>query len=227
MSSPAKVHSSDAIEAVRRAMMLFVEQVSDALTELSAEMRRMQEWLEHDRPRHWKMQLKKANDLVHEAQQALHRCLMFPIAKERPSCTEERMALKKAKARLEYCDQKTERVRYWQKTMRHELFESEGRMSQLLRLVEVDVPQAIGVLNKILRNLEEYHAIRAKDPKASYDDVAMARAVFDEPEAEDEASNSATKDGEAAGAEGTSAAGRTSEGVPVKSANTIQPSESA
>jgi hypothetical protein len=223
MSSPAKVHSSEAIEAVQRAMMLFVEQVSDALTELSAEMRRMQEWLEHDRPRHWKMQLKRANDMVHEAQQALHRCLMFPIAKERPSCTEERMALKKAKARLEYCDQKADRVRYWQQTMRHELFEYEGRMTQLLRLVDVEVPQAIGVLNKILRNLEEYHAIRARDPKASYDDVAMARAVFDEPEAKDnDSTETNAKDGEAA-----SAAGRASEGDANTSANKVKTSEPA
>src|SRR5256885_6812669 len=106
MSTPAKVHSSEAIEALRTALMLFVEQVSDALTELSAEMRRMQEWLEHDRPRYWKTQLRLGNDLVHEATQALHRCLMFPIAKERPTCTEERTALKKAQARLIYCEQK-------------------------------------------------------------------------------------------------------------------------
>ncbi len=181
MSSSAKVHSSEAIEAVRMALMSFVEQVGDALTELSAEMRRMQEWLEHDRPRHWKMQVRRAVDAAHEAQQALHRCLMFPVANERPSCTEERAALKKAEARLAYCQEKEERVRKWQQTMRHEMFEYEGRMSQLVRLVEIDVPQAIGVLNKILRNLEEYHAVKARDPRAAYDDVAMARTIWDEP----------------------------------------------
>ena len=36
MSSPAKVYSSESIEAVRMALMSFSEQVSDALTELSA-----------------------------------------------------------------------------------------------------------------------------------------------------------------------------------------------
>src|SRR5438874_7128520 len=122
MSTPAKVYSSEAIEAVRRALMSFVEQVSDALTELSAEMRRMQDWLEHDRPRYWKTQMRQGIDLVHEAQQALHRCLMFPIANERPSCTEERTALKKARARLAYCEKKEDQVRYWQKTIRHEMF---------------------------------------------------------------------------------------------------------
>ncbi len=195
MSTPAKVYSSDAIEAVRMALMSFIEQVSDALAELSAEMRRMQDWLEHDRPRYWKMQMRRGIDMVHEAQQALHRCLMFPIANERPSCTEERAALKKTQARLAYCEQKEERVRHWQKTFQHELFEYEGRISQLVRLVEVEVPQAIGMLNRILRNLEEYHAVRAKDPRAAYDDVAIARAIWDDSEEGEE-----TEDGEAASA---------------------------
>ena len=131
MSGPAKVHSTDAIEAVRLALVMFVDRVTDALAELSSEMRRVQEWLEHDRPKHWKNQIRLAMDQAHEAQQALHRCLMFPVADERPSCYEERAELKKAKARLEYCQEKTERVRHWQQTMRHELFEYEGRMSQL------------------------------------------------------------------------------------------------
>jgi hypothetical protein len=195
MSTPAKVYSSDAIEAVRAALTLFVDQVSDALMELSAEMRRMQEWLDHDRPRYWKAQMRHGVDIVHEAQQALHRCLMFPIANERPSCTEERIALKKARARLAYCQEKEDRVRHWQKTLRHELFEYEGRISQLEGLVEVDVPQAIGVLNRILRNLEEYHAVRAKDPRAAYDDIAIARAVWDDSEVDEK-----TEDGEAASA---------------------------
>ncbi|HEX5472258.1 MAG TPA: hypothetical protein VFW73_10240 [Lacipirellulaceae bacterium] len=179
MSTPAKVYSSEAIDAVRAALMSFVEQVSDALAELSAEMRRMQDWLEHDRPRYWKTQMRQGIDMVHEAQQALHRCLMFPVANDRPSCTEERATLKIAQARLAYCEEKEERVRHWQKTFQHELFEYEGRISQLLRLVEVDVPQAIGMLNRILRNLEEYQAIRAKSPSAAYDDVAIAQAIWD------------------------------------------------
>jgi hypothetical protein len=200
MSSPAKVHSSEAIEAVRMALMSFSEHVGDALTELSAEMRRMQEWLEHDRPRHWKGQIRRAVDMAHEAQQALHRCLMFPVANERPSCTEERTALKKAQARLAYCQEKAERVRHWQQTMRHEMFEYEGRISQLVRLVEVEVPQAIGVLNKILRNLEEYHAVKARDPRTAYDDVAMARAIWDDSGESKEGDED--KDGEAASAAG-------------------------
>ena len=96
MSGPAKVQSSEAIEAVRLALISFIDHVGDSLTELSAEMRRVQEWLERDRPSFWKNQTRLAMDKVHEAQQALQRCLMFPVANERPSCYEERAELKKA-----------------------------------------------------------------------------------------------------------------------------------
>ena len=180
MPTGANVHSLEAILAVRGALASFIDQVSDALTELEAEMRRVSDWLQHERPRYWKTQVRLATDQVHEAQQALHRCLMFPIANERPSCYEERAALKKARARLAYCEEKVERVRHWQRVIQHELFEYEGRISQLVRVVEIDVPQAMGVLNKLLSRLEEYQSLRAADPRAAYNDVAVAQELWPE-----------------------------------------------
>jgi hypothetical protein len=180
MSTGANVQSSEAIEAVRGSLGVFAEQVGDALTELDGEMRRVLEWLEHDRPRHWKTQVRIAHDQLHEAQQALHRCLMFPIGGERPSCYEERAALKKAQARLAYCEKKLESVRHWQREVQHELFEYEGRISQLVRAVEVDVPQAIGVLSKALRHVEEYRSVRSGDPRGAYNDLAVAQQIWPE-----------------------------------------------
>ena len=192
MSTPANVQSLEAIVAVRTALSSFAEQVADALTELGAEMRRVKDWLEHDRPRHWKTQVRVATDHVHEAQQALHRCLMFPIANERPSCYEERAALQKAKAHLAYCQEKEQRVRHWQQSVQHELFEYEGRISQLVRLVEIDVPQAIGVLHKIVRHLEDYQAVRAAQPTKAYHDLALAEELWAVDEASPAPTDSAT-----------------------------------
>ncbi|MCC7474777.1 MAG: hypothetical protein IT425_05240 [Pirellulales bacterium] len=186
MPGPAKVYSTEAIEAARLALVSFIEQITDALSELGGEMRRVQEWLEHDRPAYWRHQVRVSIDQVHESQQALHRCLMFPVANERPSCTEERAALKKAQARQAYCEDKTQRVRHWQQTLRHELFEYEGRISQLVKLVEIDVPQAIGVLSRIVRTIEDYQALRSADPRDSYDDISMAREIFEEETAQKE-----------------------------------------
>lgn len=178
MTTPANVHSLESIEAVKTALSLFEERVGDALTEITAELRRMLEWLEHDRPRHWRNQLRVAMDQEHDARQALNRCLMFPIADERPSCYEERMNLKKAQARLAYCQEKSERVRHWQQVVQQELFEYEGRTSQLTRLIEADVPRAKHVLTQIIRRLEEYQSLRTDEPRSAYNDVALAKELF-------------------------------------------------
>jgi hypothetical protein len=181
MSTRANVQSSEAIEAVRNALLSFVDQVGDSLTVLTAEMRRVQDWLEHDRPRYWRSQIHQATEAVNKAQANLHRCLMFPVASgDRPSCYEERMELKKAQAREAYCRDKAERVRHWVRNLQHEVFEYEGRISQLVRLVEIDAPQAIGVLEKILRHLEAYRALRASEPKSAYNDLEVAREIWPE-----------------------------------------------
>ncbi|MEX2315891.1 MAG: hypothetical protein WD669_01980 [Pirellulales bacterium] len=181
MSTRANVHSSEAIERVRIALLSFVEQVADALTGLDSEMRRVQDWIEHDRPRHWRAQIHQATDQLNKAQAGLHRCLMFPTTmSERPSCYEERLEVKRAQARQEYCHAKAERVRHWMRALQHEVFEYEGRISQMVRLVEVDVPQAIGVLERILRHLDEYQSIRAAEPQAAYNDLAVAEEIWPE-----------------------------------------------
>src|SRR5258705_4201968 len=89
--------------------------------------------------------------------------------------------------------------------MPDEMFEYEGRISQVVRLVEVEVPQEIGVLNKILRNLEEYHAVKARDPRTAYDDVAMARTIWDD--------NGELKEAEPENGEAASAAGDAHKGA--------------
>ena len=143
MSQSAQVHSTESIEAVANSLVRFREQVDQSTTVLAAEIRRTIEWLEHDRPRYWKRRLHQAHDELAAARAALQRCLMFPINDERPSCDEERAAVKKAEAQLAYCQEKTEQVTEWIRRVRREEFDYEARMTKLARIVvDDDVPRA-------------------------------------------------------------------------------------
>jgi len=174
MSGPAQVRSSDAIEQVALALARFEQRVQAALDALDSQVRRAGEWVEHDRPTHWRDQVHLAEDGVHAAKIELERCLTYST-QERPSCREQKAALVAAKARLDYCREKAEAVRRWQRDFRHESFEYDGRVGQLRRLIEVEVPRARGVLTKILRRLEEYQ-------------IEQAPAAFQGHEAEQSAS---------------------------------------
>jgi hypothetical protein len=181
MSSQAHVHSLEAVEAVRTALVTFLDQVEQALATLDVEMRRTLDWLEHDRPAYWRRQVRDAVDGVNEAQAALRHKLMFPINDERPSCREERAALQRAQDRLAYCQEKAESVRNWIKVVRQEMFDYQGRISQLVRLVEIDGPVAVGVLARIRHHINEYQAVRKTDGRASYESLALADKVWNLP----------------------------------------------
>jgi hypothetical protein len=157
----ANVRSLEAIQAVRAALIVFQDELEQALSAIDIEMRHVIDWLEHDRPRFWRVQVLEARDSDTEARSALHRCLMYPINDERPSCYEERAELKKAEARLAYCLEKSERLRHWTREVRHEKFEYQGRISQMKDVVGIDVPQAVAILDRLLVRLQEYQAIRS------------------------------------------------------------------
>ena len=188
MNGSANVQSFDAVSAVRAALVSFGDQVEQALSMVDIEMRRTLDWLEHDRPRFWRSQVRVAMDEVTTARAALHRCLMYPVADERPSCHEERAALKKAQARLAYCEDKSERLTHWIREVRHEMFEYEGRIGQLHEIVEFDVPQAVGILAKLLIRLEEYKAVhRDGGDAASAAGHALAAELWPEETAPEQA----------------------------------------
>jgi hypothetical protein len=179
MNSSANVQSFDAVIAVRASLVAFGDQVEQALSMVDLEMRRLLDWLEHDRPRFWRTQLRMARDEVTAARAALHRCLMYPIGDERPSCREEKATLKLAEARLRYCEEKAERLKHWTREIRHEMFEYDGRIRQLTELVEYDAPLAIGILTKLLTHLEEYRAIQRDGGRVeSISTAALADALW-------------------------------------------------
>lgn len=172
MSSPAKVLSTDAIEAFKVALAKFELRVQNAVDVLQAELHRAENWVQHDRPSHWKDQLHQAEDDAHRAKIELERCLLFTLNGERPSCREQRSALDDAKRRVAYCREKGEAVKQWQRTFRQEQFEFAGRLGQLRRTLESEVPRARAVLEQIMRRLEEYQIERPPEVTTPEEPVA-------------------------------------------------------
>ena len=152
----AKVESFEALELVRDELVRFKQRSTDGVDELAGEIRRVIDWVEHDRPAFWKLRVRQAFDGVAEAKANLHRCLMYPVNDETPSCAEEKAALKKAQAYLAHCEEKQRRVREWVRTLRHEVHEYEGRMAQLKTLIEVDTPKTIALIERQTEALERY-----------------------------------------------------------------------
>lgn len=156
MSGPANIRSLAAIEEFRVALVEFEKRTQDALDTLSAQLRRATDWLDNDSPAYWQQQEKKAADAVHQAKLDLERCLIFPVGGEQPACREERAVLKEARDRLDFCREKRDLVRRWRGIFQHEVFEFQGRIGHLRRMLESDLPAARAKLQAIIRRIEGY-----------------------------------------------------------------------
>jgi hypothetical protein len=173
MPGPAQVRSSEAIEVFSLALARFAERVGNALDVIDADLRRADDWIDHDRPSYWRKTIHEAEDAVHQAKLDVERCLlMTTVDGQRPACREQRAALQQAKVRLDYCREKLDLVKKWQRNFRHDSMEYKGRVGQLRWVVEHDVPAARGVLTKIVHHVEQYQLEKPPEAMSGLDSQA-------------------------------------------------------
>ncbi|HYO25244.1 MAG TPA: hypothetical protein VEQ85_09855 [Lacipirellulaceae bacterium] len=184
MSSSAQVRSTAQIEALNYALARFADRVQNALESLDGELHRADQWIDHDRPAFWRAQIREAEDDLHQAKGDLDRCLLMTTADgQRPACREQKAAVEQAKARLDYCREKAEQVKHWQRSFRHEKFEYDGRIGQLRGLLAQQVPAARGALARILRRLEEYQIEQAPQTGLGHEPAGGPMSVSSQPAA--------------------------------------------
>jgi len=161
MNSPANVRSLETIRDFRAALIGFSARARESLDEVHSQVRRVTDWLDHDRPHYWGQQVRRGHDLVAEARRSLQACQMRTVGNHRPACIEEKQALGRARQRLEYAERQVQVVRNWQRKVQEETDEFRGRSAQLSFLLENDVPKMTGLLDRLLLSLEAYVAIEA------------------------------------------------------------------
>ncbi|MFV0445893.1 MAG: hypothetical protein ACK5Q5_20130 [Planctomycetaceae bacterium] len=177
MSTSANVRSIPAIRDFRAATQVFLEEAVASLDMIRLELQRAFEWIEHERPQYWQMQQRRAFDLVASTRTALETCLMRTVAGRQPSCIEEKQAHAAAKRRLEETRERIERVKRWGIKLHHEANEFRGRVANLGRTLEQDLPQLLALLDRSATILEAYAEISAASPEEIAGSSPAARST--------------------------------------------------
>lgn len=160
MSSGARVQSIDALERFRAAIAVFREEAGVALGEVSAELTRFVDWLEHDQLDYWKHELRRREDLVVEARLDLSRCLSATLDPERtPSCHDEKKRLQRAKERVVAAEGRLTAVRSWIAQFRLAVTEYRGRTEALSTALESELPVASAQLERLVARLGDYLSV--------------------------------------------------------------------
>lgn len=164
----ANVRSIESIRDFRAALIIFQTKLNDALQSMKEQVFSAVDWIENDRPRHWHQAELKAFDGVTAARVALESAKMRKeTADFRPSLIEEKQAVRDAKDWLAHCQEKVRIVKQVIARIRHEADEFQGRLSQMERLVETDIPKMLGMLEAMLRALEAYAEVNTAQSEES------------------------------------------------------------
>jgi hypothetical protein len=161
MARSAKVTSIDVIEHFAAALNSFGEDAKTALDGIDMEVRRALNWIQREQKDYWTQRIRKGWDEVNIARKELERKMMFYPGDDRPSCHDERLALEKAKRRLQIAQEKVEAVKRWSHRADREVNEYIGAVQQLKRWMDFDLPQGQADLARMARALEDYVALES------------------------------------------------------------------
>lgn len=160
MGVTANVQSIEALKQFRVALCKFVEAARSSLGEADADLQRHIFWLNDDRRRHWKEQLRKRGEQLRQAKMALlQKKLEKTATGGRPSCVDEEKAFALAERRFEEAQIKSANTTRWIRKLDEQMFEFKGLLQMFNHALDVDVVNGLAWLDRMVESLEAYVAL--------------------------------------------------------------------
>lgn len=157
MAGQAEVRSLDTLAFVKAALATFAYECGQALSEVELEGRRGVDWITVDQAGYWKAEVRRRSEKVNEAMKDLEKCRTFKkTGDEPPACTEEKKNLEKARRKLQVAEEKAEAVRHWTPIVQQQFREAGVRLVHFREVLDVDVPKAMALVERMLKSLEAY-----------------------------------------------------------------------
>ncbi len=165
MYQQANVQSLTALKQLRTALIQFSEAAALILEEANSDVQRTRTWLQGDALRYWKKQAFLCQEEYVRCKVALsgRRAFERSVQGVPTSCIDERKALQRAEARLEFARKKLTSVQRWLPLLDKTHAEYKARTQGLNTALSVDLPNAWARLDKMSDSLEAYVALTPPD----------------------------------------------------------------
>jgi hypothetical protein len=165
MYEQANVQSLTALKQLRTALIQFAEAASLILEEANSDVQRTRTWLQGDALRYWKKQAFLCQEEYVRCKVALSGRQAFERSVQGvpTSCIDERKALQRAEARLEFARKKLTSVHRWLPQLDKAHAEYRARTQGLNTALSMDLPNAWARLDKMSESLEAYVALTPPD----------------------------------------------------------------
>ena len=167
MTDSARILATEALTEARAALAEFAETVDRALAGVDADIHRTTQWLQNERPAHWKREVRRREDAVFNAKGAIARKEII-AAPEPASVVDERKALDRAKRRLDEALRRQQATQRWGAVWERDAMVYKGAAHQLRNMVSGQIPVALARLSRMIESVEAYLSVAppSGDPDA-------------------------------------------------------------
>jgi hypothetical protein len=154
--SQASVRSIDALRDFRVALALFAEDAMSALGGVDMQVRRTEQWLQHDRRMYWQEQIKRRKEKLSQAQSELHRKKLSEMFGHSGSYSEQKELVKRAEDRLHDAEKRAMMVKKWEPVLQQAIMEYNGQTRRLVDLVGGELPRSLALIDRLIDALDAY-----------------------------------------------------------------------
>lgn len=157
----ADVRSIDELRDYHASVVTYRATLLEALSSVQMEIRRAFDWVE-EQGTLWQRRIRESDDEVVRCKAELSQ-RQFPMWDGRiPDCTVQEEALRRAKAKLQFCEEQVRLCKKWIGKLPKMIEETyDGASRRLLNGLEIDVPNGLSLLARQISALEAYADLRA------------------------------------------------------------------
>ena len=175
MSEAARVSSTEALKQAKTALLDFSDAVVSALASVDSDINRVSQWLNQDRPAHWKRQVRLREEAINKIKTDIMRKRII-AAPEPASVIEEEKALDRAKMLLGHAQARLEAVKRWGPTWDREAMMYKTSTHRITEYLHRDIPVAVGRLERMLTSLDAYVRVAPPPSEAPVQDMPDSAA---------------------------------------------------
>jgi hypothetical protein len=164
----AKVESLDALKTFRVALFKFAEAVNVALGDADSDMQRTLMWLETEQNTYWQGQIRKRQEALAKALDALRQKTIFKDATGRvQSAVDEQKVVNLCRRRLEVANQKLAAVKAYSRRLQKEIEAYRGTTQRLATTIQSDIPVYAAKIDRMASTLQAYVELTPEDVSAA------------------------------------------------------------
>ena len=153
MALPAKVSSVEALEAFRANLIVYLGKSRPVLEEISSEVSRVRNWVQHDQRLHWENQLRQRQRRLEEAQEELFNAR---ISLNKPSTTLQHLKMQRAQQSVKDAMAKLDILKRWDRQMENRTDPLLKQIEQLQGFLTTDMVRATAYLEQVVKTLDAY-----------------------------------------------------------------------